>query len=268
MQLLQHSLRKAKIDFYGCMEPVSLSFPPEGQALHVIDATPSRVCRKMPFRSWGMICFYWFVSSRTWHTIQWHRKRSIMFLFQHQSSNCHKLNCDYPIITFHFNTSKTRQASSYMPNWEKHLPFSGSQSDHFASLARIQRHATSKSESCVLTWSLKISSTVSKLIESLVMNSSTSGAKAFKSRLTCFSMEISRLAVFRLPLAHSSGLCSGNTTRLGVSLSHFRWNGQFDAFWTNHTCNTARGLTCQGAPKHDLHLSSSETHIFNHTRYT
>ena len=146
-------------------------------------------------------------------------------------------------ITFHFKTSKKKQASSYMPNWEKHLPFSGSQSDHFASLARIQRHATSKFEPCVLIWSLKISSTVSLLIESLAMNSSTSGAKVFKSRLTCFSMETSRLAVFRLPLAHSSGSCSGNTTRLGVSLSHLQWNG---ACWANRNCNTARPLTCQG----------------------
>ena len=125
-----------------------MSSPPEGQALHVIAATPSRVFRKVPVRSWWMICFCGFVSFRTRHTIHWYKKRSIMF--QHQS-HCHELNSDYPkvpslsinLVTFVQNL-EIKQASSYMPNWEKHLPFSGSQSDHFASLDRSHLHATSK----------------------------------------------------------------------------------------------------------------------------
>ena len=51
----------------------------------------------------------------------------------------------------------------YIPNCEKHLPFSGSHGVHVCSLDFSQRQATSKSLSPVSSWSNMISSTILRL---------------------------------------------------------------------------------------------------------
>ena len=59
---------------------------------------------------------------------------------------------------------KIRQGTLYIPNWEKHFPFSGSHVVQRCSFDRSQRHATSKSASLVSNWFNIISSTDLRLI--------------------------------------------------------------------------------------------------------
>ena len=57
------------------------------------------------------------------------------------------------------------------------------------------------------------------LDKALFMNSSTSGAKSLKSRLTCLSTERSFAADRLSPCAHASRSCSGKVILLGCNLS-------------------------------------------------
>ena len=97
-----------------------------------------------------------------------------------------------------------------MPNWEKHLPLSGSHEDQDASFSLSHRQATSKLESPVSSWFSIRLFTVLRLIVSLEISSTTSGAKLSKSWLTCLSRDTSRAAVRLSPLAHAARSYSGN----------------------------------------------------------